>query len=351
MNRLTNRMMLVGHFGIGALARSYKVAFEELGYEVSCFDINSSVGKYCRLGALGRKFNAYVPVEAWVRKANREMVVKARQLIPRVVAVVGSCPVSAGALAQIKASLEVTLVHIWPDTLVNLDSSLIERLPLYDLECVYSQSAVKPIQKLGATRPVWVPLAGDPSIHSVPQCTESEAVVYGADVTFIGGWRPEREAVLSALTQFNLKIWGPDWGRRHKNNPAIKKAWQGRALYGREFAKAVASSKINLNIIDQTNYPAANMRFFEIPCAGGLQVCSPCPEMEPEFKHGETTIYYRDVSELSDQIHDLLNDSELCGKVRQAAYRKVMEKHIYLHRAREILSLLGSQRSAANASN
>jgi len=335
--------MLVGHFGIGALAQSYKIAFEGLGYEVFAFDIGSSVEKHCRLGALGRKFNAYVPVGAWARKANREMVVKAGQLMPQVVVVVGSCPVSAGALAQMKASLEVTLVHIWTDTLVNLDSSLIECLPLYDLECVYSRSALEPMKRLGAGCPVWTPLAGDPSLHGVPEREEPEAVEYGADVTFIGGWRPEREALLSALTSFHLKIrlkiWGPDWGRRCNKNPAILKAWQGRALRGREFAKAVASSKINLNMIDRTNYPAANMRFFEIPCAGGLQVCSPCPEMEPEFKHGETIFYYRDESELPDLIRGLLGDDELRERVKRAAHGKVMEKHLYRHRARQILSL------------
>src|SRR5262249_59358409 len=125
-----------------------------------------------------------------------------RRVMRRLVTVVGSCPVSAGALAQIKASLEVTLVHIWPDTLVNLDSSLIECLPLYDLECVYSQSAVKPIQKLGATRPVWVPLAGDPSIHSVPQCTESEAVVYCGGGTFFRGRGTGKGSVFLAVAQF-----------------------------------------------------------------------------------------------------------------------------------------------------
>jgi spore maturation protein CgeB len=341
--------MLVGHFGVGALAQSYRVAFEELGYEVSCFDVGSSVEKHCRFGALGRKFNFYAPVEAWARKANREMVVRARELTPQLVVVVGSCPVSAGALAQIKASLEVTLVHIWPDTLLNLDSSLIECLPLYNLECVYSQNAVEPVRRLGASRPVWTPLAGDPSLHGALQCTESEAARYGAEVTFIGGWRPEREAVLSALAGFDLKIWGPDWGRRCKANSVIMKAWQGRALRGREFAQASVSSKVNLNIIDETNYPAANMRFFEIPCAGGLQVSSPCPEMEQEFKHGETIFYYQNESELPDLIRRLLDDHELRETVRQAAHRKVMEKHTYLHRARQILGLMVDQRSAAGA--
>ena len=52
----------------------------------------------------------------------------------------------------------------------------------------------------------------------------------------------------------------------------IRRAWQGRALRGADFAKAVSCSKLSLNIIDPTNYPAANMRFFEITTAGGLQV-------------------------------------------------------------------------------
>jgi hypothetical protein len=349
MNQIANKIMLVGHFGVGTLAQSYRSAFQQLGYEVSCFDLGVSVEKNCRFGAVGRKFNFYVPVEAWIRKANREMVVKASDLTPALVIVVGTCPVSAGALAQIKASFEVTLVHIWPDTLVNLDSPLLECLPLYDLVCVYSHNAVGPVKKLGARRPVWTPLAGDPSMHGVPQCTASETAEYGADLTFIGGWRPEREAVLSSLTRFDLKIWGPDWGRRCRNNPLVLKAWQGRALRGAEFAKAVASSKINLNIIDQTNYPAANMRFFEIPCAGGLQVCSPCPEMEHEFKHAETLFYYKDEDELSIQIRHLLDNSEVRERVKPAAYRKVMEKHTYFHRAKQILGLTGSHRSIASA--
>ncbi len=339
MNKYISRVLVVGHSEIGALARSYHVAFEELGHEVTGFDISSAIDNYCRFGYWGRKLNSIVTVETWVRKANSELVVRAREFAPQVVIVVGNCPVRAGALAQIKASVDATLIHIWPDTLVNLDSSLIGCLPMYDLECVYSRNAVKPLQRLGAVRPVWMPLAGDPSLHGAIQCTESEAGDYGAEVSFIGGWRPDREAILSALTHFNLKVWGPDWGRRCKNNPAIMKAWQGRALRGREFAKAVTSSNINLNIIDRTNFPAANMRFFEIPCSGGLQLSSPCPEMEPEFKHAETTFYFRDERELSDQIQYLLNDSALCGKVRQAAHKKVMEKHTYLHRAEEILNL------------
>jgi spore maturation protein CgeB len=182
-------------------------------------------------------------------------------------------------------------------------------------------------------------LAGDPALHSAPREAAQNEQTYGADVTFVGGWRPEREAVLSQLTAFDVKIWGPDWGRRCKGKPAILKAWQGRPLYGAGFARAVAHCKVNLNVIDPTNYPAANMRFFEIPTAGGLQVASACPEMAHEFRHGKHLFYYSQSEDLPALIRSLLSDHTLRTTVATAAHKKVLQAHTYAHRAEQILAL------------
>lgn len=349
MTGKANKILLIGSFGPGDLAQSYKVAFERIGCEVASFNLAAEVQACCRFGALGRKFNQFVPVEAWGRKANRNLVVRARQFGPQFIIVVGTCWITAGTLAQLKATVGATLVHIWPDPLVNLDEISAQCLPMYDLECVYTQCIVEPMRKLGAVRPVWLPLAGDPSIHEIPVSANGEDDFYDADVSFIGGWRPEREALLSSLTEFNLHIWGPDWGRRCKNNPSILKAWQGRALRGPDFARAIARSRINLNIIDYTSYPAANMRFFEIPMAGGLQVCSPCPEMESEFRHGEAAFYFHDPAETPALIRSLLGKKELCRKVRFAAQRIIKARHTYLHRAQEIFALQAGQAMSVGA--
>lgn len=329
--------MLVGHFGPGALERSYLKAFESLGCEVSTFDMILAVERYCRLGWWGRTFNSFVPVEPWVRKANRDLVIQALQSQPDYLFTFGHYPIQAGALAQIRSTAKTALVHVWPDTLLNVGNNLILCLPLFDLVASYSRSGLEQFQSLGAKRVVWIPLAGDPSMHASVDCTESEKNQYGADVTFIGGWRPEREAILSKLGGFDLKIWGPDWGQRCRGNKTIAKNWKGRPLYETEFAKAVVSSKINLNIIDPSNYPAANMRFFEIPVAGGLQVSSPCPEMEREFVHGEHLFYYRDANELSDLIATLIGDTRLRNRVAQAGQAKVLAAQTYTDRVRSML--------------
>lgn len=344
MDKSKYKVMLVGYFGTGALECSFKTAFEDLGCEVNSFDIASSVKANTRMGRAGHLFNTFVPIDAWIRKANRELVLEARRFCPDVLVAFGQNPVQAGALAQIRSMMELKTVFVWPDTLVNLSTSLISVLPLYDLVATYSNSTVPLFERLGARCVRWIPLAADNKMHGIVKDPGSTANSYITDVSFIGQWRPERERAISTILDgfpnLDIKIWGPDWGRRCKKKPRILKCWQGRPLYAQEFAITVASSKVNLNIIDDTTYPAANMRFFEIPCAGGLQVCSSCPEMEDLFKDGDTLFYYRNLEDLPILTNMLVNNDTLRNKVAQKAHEFVLREHTYGHRVQQILKVL-----------
>lgn len=342
------KIMLVGHSIPGALESSYCRAFETLECEVISFDIESAIDSYAFMGLPGRLLNAFVPIEPWIRKANRQMVQIAMQQQCHILITVGAHPIQVGALAQIRASTDALLVHIWPDTLVNWSSSFTSNLPLYDLVATYSAKTAPIFQQLGAKNVIWLPLAGDPFLPSTGKYPPLDNNTYYHDVTFVGGWRPEREKILSQLGDFNLKIWGPDWGRRCRGNSVIMHAWQRRAVYGQEFAQVTSHSKINLNIIDPTNYPAANMRFFEIAVAGGLQISSACPEMENEFRDGEHIFYYHHPDQLPKLLRSLLAQHDVCLKVAQAGQAQVMAHHTYVHRAQQILDLCLSEFSKSS---
>lgn len=338
------RVMLAGRFGPGALELSYESAFRALGYEVARFDLMEAVDRYCRVGWFGRSFNRFVPVEPWVKKANRELVLAAREFEPDLVVAFGPNPIRAGALAQIRASTCASLALVWPDPMQNLPEPQLACLPLYDTIATYSAATVREFEYLGGRNVRWVPFGADPAMYPAGAGIEPSNGTYAADVSFIGSWRPEREEALKALLaesgSIDVKIWGPEWGRRCRGEPAILRAWQGRSLYEAEFARAVSASKINLNIIDRTNYPAANMRFFEIPCAGGLQVSSPAPEMEAELEHGKALFYYADPRDLPEMVRDLLADDEMRRAVAGAGHRRVVESHTYADRAARILEAL-----------
>jgi spore maturation protein CgeB len=334
-------VLIVGSGQNGTLESSYARAMQGLGWDVRFWTPLAALRQVLPGGPLFRFLTMYVQVEPWIRKANRDLVLRVRALAPDLILAFPNTVLRAGALAQVRASTSASIACIWPDTFVNWDTHQSTCLPLYDLVATYSQSTISALERLGARRVAWVPLAGDPHLHPVVPCTEEERREFGADVTFIGGWRPEREAALSRLEDLNLRIWGPDWGRRCQRNSAARRVWQGRALRGLDFARAVACSKVNLNIIDPTNYPAANMRFFEILTAGGLQVSSACPEMEAEFRHGEHLFYYRGEDELLPLIRSLLAESGTRGRVAEQGRVCVLEKHTYEHRALQILEMVG----------
>lgn len=336
------RILIVGQTSDWTLEASYQRAFAELECQVELFDLSQIVNGYVRLGRLGRLFNAFIPVEPWVRKANRDLLHQVWEWQPQVLINVAQHPVRVGTLAQIKAATTTRLIHLWPDTLVNWNTDLSACLPLYDLVAAHSKTTLPLLRQMGAGQVEWVPLAGDPVLHPHFDPTQIPAE-YQADVSFVGGWRPEREALLSALGDFNLKVWGPDWGRRCKNNPIIMRAWQKRAVRGVEFSKVVAGSRVNLNIIDFSNYPSANMRFFEISAAGGLQISSTCPEMQDEFGHGEFLFYYQQINELPGLIQNVLENDDLRQRVSTLAHAKVLAAHTYRHRASSMLDCLQSR--------
>jgi len=332
--------MLVGNFDVGTLENSYQRAFKALDCQVVTFDIFDVINRNVRFGYLGRLFNRFVPVEPWIQKAHRELALKVMDIRPDLVLTFGQQPLRVGSLSLIRVSTDANLIHVWPDTPLNLNTHLSVCIPLYNHVANYSKEMIPVFRTLGAGSPLWVPLAGDPSLHPIAELNGRDKEVFEAEITFIGGWRPERERVLSQLKDFELHIWGTGWGRCCRGNRPIMRAWQGRPLYGMEFAKAVAASKINLNIIDPTNYPAANMRFFEIPTAGGLQVSSPCPEMEDEFKEGEHIFYYHNIGELIELVRHLLSNDALRVEVASRAHQRILENHTYVHRAGQILDLL-----------
>ncbi len=331
------RVVLVGSWGPGALERAYADAFEQAGCEVLRFDLFSLEQRFVRLGAPGRFFNRFVPVEPWIRKANRQLVLESRSFRPDVIVVVGQNRVLAGALAQTLLVTNARAIYIWPDSLVSLSGERIDVLPLYDLVATYSRDSAPMLERLGARHAAWIPLAGDPAAARKP-----ESGPLAADVSFIGQWRPEREAVLGALLEGlpgrDVKIWGPDWGRRARSR--VRAAWQGRPLFGEEFARAIASSKINLNVIDDTN-SAPNNRFFEIPCLGGFQLSSACPEMEDEFQQGRDICYYREIGEIPNVVRDLLSDETRRAEIARSGAEKARRGHTWAHRVRQIFDLVG----------
>ncbi|MFN2439889.1 MAG: glycosyltransferase, partial [Chitinophagaceae bacterium] len=144
-------------------------------------------------------------------------------------------------------------------------------------------------------------------------------------------------AVIDAFPDLKIFIRGLEWERNCRDKKILTRL-NATPFYGKDFGNFFRNSRISLNVIDDTNYPAANMRFFEIPAAGGLQLSSVCPEMEQIFKSREHILYFSDTKELITQIDFALKNPEESRSIRERSHQFVKENHNYQNRLTKILN-------------
>ena len=339
-SNLSKKILIVGSGATSSLENSYVRAARTLGHEVFLFDPAAEVNKHVKLGKMGRVLHQFLPIEAWTRKMNRELVLKARDTKPDLILVFTNVKVLYGTLATIKTMLQTKIAWIWPDTPLNLTSHNLDCAGLFDVSAVYSSKAVEVFEKIGFPNNHWVPLAGDPELHGFEPVNGNN---FNVDISFVGMWRPEREKVLAVIAEkfpdLNLEIYGTYWKDRC-GNAQLRKLCKGTGIVGRDLGAYFNKTRININVIDDTNYPAANMRFFEIPTAGGLQLSSPCPEQETVFRDKQEILFFKSDAELIEKIEWVMAHPDASAAIRKSAHQKLMEGQTYAHRLQQILSII-----------
>lgn len=321
------------------LCPSYIRSARQLGHDLQLFDFDKELAQNVRFGKIGRMVANYVDIHAWIHKTNRRFVIQAKNFQPDAIFVFTNYHITTGALLFLRSILPDTkFVLVWPDSLANIRNHVLTSAPLYDMVATLSSNSVLFFERLGFPKAHWVPLAGDPRIHGTA-ISES----YDYDVSFVGGWRPERERAMELIAQNfpgkKIVIHGPDWKRFCKNKVLLP-FFSGKPLFGQEMADCFSKSRISINVIDDTNYPAANMRFFEIPTAGGLELVSSCPEMEGIFQHKKHLLYFKSDSELVQHVEYILANPGEALQVRKNAQELIQSEHNYDLRLQSIISHL-----------
>jgi spore maturation protein CgeB len=336
---MTRKILLAGETGNHCLEMSYYEAFLSLGHEVRLFDTRKAIRRYARAGSLGFQVHRFLPVDAWIKKANKDLVNTAREFKPDLILVFTGAEILPGTFAYLRTVLHSTICWYWADPLPNLSRYICGSLPVTDIVFSYSETSLPVFLQLGARKTSWLPFAGDLTAH---HREPSGRVVYDWDISFIGSWRPEREKVLQLIHQhwpdFRIRVAGPYWHRC--TYKPIKKIASARPVSGSEFADIVSRSFLNLNVMDDSNYPSVNMRFFEILAAGGAELCSASPEMQRVFTDRKHLLFFADERELADQIKFAVANREEIDRMRKEGQAFLKEAHLYRHRAASILQQL-----------
>ncbi|MDX1686289.1 MAG: glycosyltransferase [Saprospiraceae bacterium] len=161
-------------------------------------------------------------------------------------------------------------------------------------------------------------------------------------ICFLGNGDKMRADFLNNLADAGLPVvvYGTDW-----NGLLNKKIERHDGVYGLEFWKVLRRYRVQLNMMRTHNLRSHNMRTFDIPAIGGIQVAPRTPEHEEFFDDGEEIFLYESPEDCARICTDILNLSfKEAEKIRVCAQeRSFNSKYSYEDRADDILNLLIGQ--------
>lgn len=317
------------------LDNTYKKALLSCGCDVRLFAQEDYVKHPLAIGRVGQKVSRHLSWEKAIHGANIRLARDILDYRPELILVFTNFPLLAGSVGFFKSAIKSIVVNVWPDTIVNLRKEILAAAVLYDGIATHGRATIPILQKLGFASCLHLPFAGDTELHG--RTTEPENYKY--DISFVGGWRPEREEAVTALydafSNKKIAVFGPFWERSKNKN--ISSIVTPHGVTGAAYADTLNVSRVNLNLIDAVSYPSVNMRFYEIPTAYGLQVVNHSPEQADVFRDGEHLAYFENTKELVQKVRQLLDNPMMASAVRKRGHDAVESKHNYAMRAKVLI--------------
>jgi spore maturation protein CgeB len=181
----------------------------------------------------------------------------------------------------------------------------------------------------------YFPFGASPSFHRPGVISPRDRQRYAADVAFVGTCYPERcdlVRYLNARLGKPVRVWGRGW--RHCRGVRT----QG-PLSLADSLKVYACSAIALNLHHRDTDNGCNMKFYEIPAAGGFQICDRQAVME-ETALGTSTITCRSPEDFADNISRYLACPQERQRIGEQATALVYARESYLARFGKLMENL-----------
>jgi spore maturation protein CgeB len=191
--------------------------------------------------------------------------------------------------------------------------------------------------------PFWLPFACDPDVHCPVDLSPSEKARFGNDIAFVGSMHPElypsRIAMLSALVDFDLGVWGPGANRLPLDSP-LRRRVRGEGVQPQEWRRIYSAAKIVVcSHYDGPGPPCrqASPRVFEALACGAFLICDNQQDVAALFKDGEDLVFYRTLDDLQAKMAYYLAHPRERREIAANGRRKVLAEHTYRHRVARIL--------------
>ena len=311
-------------------------ALQQLGHQVDCIHHNHK-RLTDRLVLAGNTLMHGEPRHAaWTARYRKRLHARLMQSCPDMVLSIQGKIDSTTIQALRQCSPGLKVIFWWGDILSDKAIESITHAADFADRILISYKGI--FEELGPSfqdKLVYFPFGVSPDFHTVSGISARERSRFTADVSFVGTRYPERcELIryLNAQLAAPVRVWGRGW--RHC------KGIRGHgALSLQDSLKVHACSKISLNLHHAATRNGCNMKYFEIPAAGGLQLCDWQPVMQ-ESAAGRPAIPCRSLPEFAEQIHYYLVHEAERHEFARLARQSVIATTAYPQRLAALLDTL-----------
>jgi spore maturation protein CgeB len=314
-------------------------ALIKLGHELEIFE-------YRQYSIPGRIRNRFPVFERYdINRINSKFLKTAALYKPDLVFILQGTTIKTETITLIRETLHIPVVNWFIDYPPLFDTA-VNTAKFCDYFFVGSTNAMIRHHERGNTGVRVLNFACDPEIHKDLQPTPEEKAKYRHDIVFVGSRYPEREKVLSSLSEYDVGLWGPGWETAAKNNPIINKFYKGDHSDPKIWVKIYNSAKIVLNInygfesLPEIERNPGSNKLFEILACGGLQFVDYNKAITDIFTDGKQLVTYKDINDLKNKIRYYLDNEELGKKIAFEGRKEVLAKHTYEQRMRDMLSVI-----------
>lgn len=234
---------------------------------------------------------------AWTQRYRKQLFNKLEQARPDVLLSIQG-KINADAVKKLRAkSPQLKVIFWWGDILTGQAPEIIERAAEFsDRILVSYRGTYEKLQPLYADQLVYFPFGVSERFHR-PVLSDRDRERFVAEVSFVGTCYPERCELIRYLNrQLDTPVQVRGRGWRHCRGIDSK-----GPVTLQESLKVHACSRISLNLHHVKTENGFNMKFYEIPAAGGFQLCNWQAAMD-ETKLGRQTISCRDMPEFAEKI-------------------------------------------------
>ena len=235
------------------------------------------------------------------------------------------------------------------------DPVIPEWLPAYVRACdvflTMSEGLVPEFQKYNE-HVFWLSQAFEPDFFEINEITEDEKKIFSTDVAFVGNLGSKTQYLMrrGALERvindgFKLKWWGPRLPRKFSTLPLIfgklGKSYGGKFVWGQEYAKVAQLSKIFLAFDSMPDIrKSMSARMYTAVGCGAFYMCQYVEGIEEVLEPDSEIVTFRSEEEMIEKIIYYLRHDDVRVKIAEAGQRKVLEKHTYEVRMRQLIKLI-----------